>query len=50
MGNLSWRANFEGLKWFVDNVMPLVRRKYPDTQITVVGSGPNTESLKGILL
>lgn len=46
MGNLSWRANFEGLKWFVDNVMPLVRRKYPDTQITVVGSGPNTESLK----
>ena len=30
----------------VDNVMPLVRRKYPDTQITVVGSGPNTESLK----
>lgn len=41
MGNLSWGANFDGLKWFIDRVMPLIISRYPDTKITVVGSGPN---------
>lgn len=41
MGNLSWGANLDGLKWFVNHVMPIVLRKVNDVKLTVVGSGPN---------
>lgn len=44
MGNLSWGANLEGLKWFVDKVMPKIMKKVPDARLTVVGSGPNKEA------
>lgn len=40
MGNLSWGANMEGLKWFVDSVFPLIREKLSDVTLTIVGSGP----------
>ena len=43
MGNLSWGANLEGLRWFVDKVMPRVIEQVPDTKLTIVGSGPNKE-------
>lgn len=43
MGNLSWGANLEGLRWFVDQVMPKIIKKVPDAKLTVVGSGPNKE-------
>lgn len=40
IGNLSWGANMEGVKWFADRVLPLVREKLPDATLTIVGSGP----------
>ena len=40
MGNLSWGANLSGLKWFTDNVLPIVKRHVPDVELVVVGSGP----------
>jgi len=43
MGNLSWGANLDGLKWFIEKVMPLIINTIPDAKLTVVGSGPNTE-------
>lgn len=41
IGNLSWEANIGGLKWFVDEVMPIVLQNIPDAKLTVVGSGSN---------
>lgn len=41
IGNLSWKANFEGLKWFIDKVMPNILNVIPDAKLTIVGSGPN---------
>lgn len=40
MGNLSWGANMEGLQWFVDKVLPIVKKLMPEVKLTVVGSGP----------
>lgn len=40
MGNLSWKANMEGLVWFVDEVLPMINEEVPDAKLTIVGSGP----------
>lgn len=39
IGNLSWGANLDGLKWFVSGVMPLIKSKYSDAELAIVGSG-----------
>lgn len=39
IGNLSWLANMNGVKWFVDKVLPLVKDKIPDVSLTIIGSG-----------
>ncbi len=39
IGNLTWKQNMEGLKWFFDNVWKLILDKKPDTIITIAGSG-----------
>ena len=47
MGNLSWGANMKGLQWFVDKVLPIVKKTVHDVQLTVVGSGPATNPFSG---
>ena len=39
IGNISWEANMNGLKWFVDNVWPKIKQKEPDAVLNIVGSG-----------
>lgn len=39
VGNVSWQANMEGLKWFVDNSWQKIRQQVPDAQLNIVGSG-----------
>lgn len=39
IGNLSWRANLNGLKWFVYEVLPIIKEKIPDVKLSIVGSG-----------
>lgn len=39
IGLLDWRPNKEGLKWFLDNVWPMVSREREDLKLTIVGSG-----------
>lgn len=41
LGNLHAPNNVQGLKWFVEEVMPLVWLKRPQTIFTMAGSGPN---------
>lgn len=46
IGNLSWRANMDGLRWFVKEVLPLIKKGNPDAVLTVAGSGPTDNFFK----
>ncbi len=39
VGGLSWAANLEGLKWFVDEVFPIIQERIPNVTLTIVGGG-----------
>ncbi|MFT4615106.1 MAG: GT2 family glycosyltransferase [Bacteroidia bacterium] len=47
IGGFVHPPNEEGILWFVDNVLPLVREKIRNVHLTIVGSNP-TERLKAI--
>lgn len=38
VGSFGWYPNREGLLWFVDKVLPLLRKKFPEEIIRVAGS------------
>jgi len=46
VGLLSYRPNFEGVQWFVDEVLPRIHRTRPDTVVVVVGGSNRPESNK----
>lgn len=37
LGSLNWRPNVEGLEWFLDNVWPNVKRRWPALELHVAG-------------
>ena len=39
VGSLGYRPNTDGLDWFVDRVLPELRRRRPTVSLRVVGSG-----------
>jgi polysaccharide biosynthesis protein PslH len=46
-GILTYRPNLDGARYLIDEVWPLVRERYPDAQLTLVGrsDGVDTRSL-----
>ncbi|MCK4512730.1 glycosyltransferase [bacterium] len=36
---LGWRPNQDSLRWFVDEILPLIRKERPSTTLTIVGAG-----------
>jgi sugar transferase (PEP-CTERM/EpsH1 system associated) len=42
-GVLDYRPNIDGVNFLVDEVLPLVRERFPDVRLTVVGRGPASE-------
>ena len=40
VGALDYRANVQGLEWFCENVWPLVRQRYPEATLDLVGRNP----------
>ena len=40
VGALDYRANADGVEWFVKNVLPEVRKRFPACEFDVVGSRP----------
>lgn len=38
-GNISWGANLDAAKWFVDEVLPKVWEKLPSAQFRIIGPG-----------
>ncbi len=43
IGHTDWYPNYDSLKWFITGVLPLVLKKYPDSQLYVYGGG-NTKN------
>lgn len=39
IGSMNWMPNVEALKWFLDDVFPLILEKFPQLTFTVAGRG-----------
>lgn len=39
-GSMDWKANQDGLSWFMNEVWPLIAERRPDASFTVVGKNP----------
>lgn len=39
LGAMDWRPNLEGVLWFVEEVWPLVSKRYPDLKLHLAGRG-----------
>lgn len=39
LGTMEWFPNAQGLLWFIDNVLPRVAEKRPETKLHIVGFG-----------
>ena len=39
-GSMDWLPNEDGIRWFVDEVLPLIRAEEPGATLTVVGRHP----------
>jgi glycosyltransferase involved in cell wall biosynthesis len=40
VGAMDWRPNIDGVRWFVREALPLIRRIRPDCSLTIVGRTP----------
>ncbi len=43
VGRLSYGANVQAIRWFVDNVFPAVRARHPHCELDIVGADPDIE-------
>jgi glycosyltransferase involved in cell wall biosynthesis len=40
VGAMDWLPNIDGIKWFVNHVLPLIRRRRPDCSLVIAGRRP----------
>lgn len=45
IGSMNWFPNYNGLKWFVKDVLPIIKSKRPGTSLHIVGNGTPDEGL-----
>lgn len=38
VGSLSWEPNYHSLLWFIDNVLPMLKKQYPNFKLYVYGN------------
>lgn len=43
VGSMDWLPNVDGVKWFVNEILPLIRLRRPQTQLTIVGRSPHAD-------
>jgi glycosyltransferase involved in cell wall biosynthesis len=41
VGSMDWMPNGDGMNWFLDAILPLIRQQRPETTVTVVGRKPS---------
>jgi glycosyltransferase involved in cell wall biosynthesis len=42
-GSMDWMPNIDAMRWFVSEVLPLIRRRRPATSLAIVGRTPPPE-------
>ncbi len=40
VGSMDWMPNIDGIRWFLDEVLPRVRATKPDCRVAIVGRNP----------
>jgi len=45
-GAMNYYANIDGVRWFIDEVLPLIRRAEPGVEFLIVGSNPTSQVKK----
>jgi glycosyltransferase involved in cell wall biosynthesis len=45
IGTMYWPPNIDAVRWFVDEIYPLIRQQRPDVVFDVVGARPSAELL-----
>jgi glycosyltransferase involved in cell wall biosynthesis len=40
LGSMDWMPNIDGMEWFAAEVLPLIRKRRPDTTLAIVGRKP----------
>jgi polysaccharide biosynthesis protein PslH len=40
VGAMDWLPNIDGIKWFVDQILPLIRKRRPDCSLVIAGRRP----------
>lgn len=43
LGSMDWMPNIDGMKWFVQEIYPLVKQQCTDTTLDIVGRRPGAE-------
>jgi glycosyltransferase involved in cell wall biosynthesis len=43
VGSMDWLPNIDGMRFFCDDVLPLIRRRRPDCRLAIVGREPTRE-------
>lgn len=43
VGSMDWLPNVDGMKWFVRDILPLIRKRRPDCSVAIVGRRPGPE-------
>ena len=46
IGTLEWMANVDGVEYFLDEILPLIRRRRPECSVTIVGRRPPASLLR----
>lgn len=46
VGSMDWMANQDGVGWFLDQILPLIRQKHPQCTVSIVGRNPNADLLR----
>jgi len=41
LGSLDWRPNVDAIRWFLDEIWPVVRSKHPHAKLDIVGRNPS---------
>lgn len=44
VGALDYRANLDGIAWFLDNIWQSIKEKYPQAELDLVGSNPGEKT------
>ena len=46
LGSLNYPPNLDGIRWFMEEIFPLVQQKAPDVTLTVIGKNPPASFLQ----